>query len=286
MPCDLHVHTTASDGLLSPDEVTLLAKEKGLRAIALCDHDTISGVLSLMKDRGSSERILAGGVEVVPGIEINSQWNGREIHILGYYVRLEDPEFLNLMEKLREARLSRAKLMVERLRELGKPLDFDRVLEVARGDSIGRPHVAQVMVERGYVNSVKEAFRVYLGIGRPAYVERLHLGPVESVQAVRRAGGVAVWAHPGTARVDQIFADLLDGGLQGIEVYHPEHDAAMEEKYLNLARENGLVATGGSDFHGPGVEEGGTLGSHVVPYEVVLRLKDLASSAAKRLYRG
>jgi len=310
--CDLHVHTSASDGILTPQEVFRLAVKKGLKAIAICDHDTVSGFLSLATSLAAEESnlnsiprsdssnlqilndgcekgrkcqpnrrgsgLISQGVEVIPGIEINSEWQGREVHILGYYIRPHDEKFQNLLERLRKFRCVRVKLMVEKLESLGMPLDLERVFEIARGDSVGRPHVAKAMVEKGYVASVKEAFTRYLGTGKPGYVERLRLDPGESVGAVVDAGGVAVWAHPGTTDADYLLSSLIAKGLAGIEVYHPQHDRNARKKYLALARQNNLIVTGGSDFHGIGANEGGDLGSSVVSYEVVCKLKKIAQS--------
>ena len=296
--CDLHVHTSASDGSLTPIEVVNLASRKGLKAVAICDHDTMAGFAQIaglnrctdlsagpaspQEKAGSHgpESLPFPGIEVIPGIEINSEWNGHEVHILGYYVPLDDEEFGELLEKLRRSRYERIRLMVEKLQSIGIYLDFDRVKEIAGGDSLGRPHVGEAMVEKGYVASVKEAFAKYLGIGKPAYVERYHLDPEESVERIRKAGGVAVWAHPGTAGADELLQSLIEKGLQGLEVYHPEHDRRAQQKYLAYAKRFGLVVTGGSDFHGPGAGEGADLGSYGVPYEVVSTLKELGNIPA------
>ena len=253
-----------------------LASERCLKAIGICDHDTISGVLALWPSGTSPDPslpLLVDGVEVVPGVEINCEWGGRELHILGYYVPMVKGPFIDLMEDLRTSRRERAALMVKRLEALGLPLDLQRVLEIAGGDSVGRPHVAEAMVERGYVSSVRQAFERYLGIGRPAYVGRRRLRPEDAVRAITDAGGAAVWAHPGTSRSLALIGRFVDLGLAGIEAYHPEHDRQMVEECLRLARRFDLLVTGGSDFHGSSSDEGGDLGSVVVPYAVVSSLK-------------
>lgn len=276
--CDLHIHTTSSDGHLTPSEVVQHCLALGLKAIALCDHDTMSGYLEVAGRFAPGELgvIDVTGLEVIPGIEINSRWEQRELHILGYFVDPLSEGLSQLLSHLRDSRVRRIYAMAEKLASLGMPLDMSRVLELSRGDSIGRPHVAQAMVEKGYVSSVKQAFDLYLGIGKPAYVERLHLTPAQSIRAIRDAGGVAVWAHPGVTGADWLLNELIEHGLQGLEVYHPEHDPEEQQKYLEMARQNGLVVTGGSDFHGASASEGADIGTFGIRYEELENLKRLA----------
>ncbi|MEX0974545.1 MAG: PHP domain-containing protein [Bacillota bacterium] len=279
--CDLHTHTSASDGSLTPTALARYARDKGLRSVGICDHDTISGILSLYPPQGSPDvlrPLIVDGVEIVPGVEINSQWNGRELHILGYYVPFGQGPFQSLLNRMQESRQDCVNQMVLALGRLGMPVDLARVMELSAGDSVGRPHVAKAMAEQGYVKSIKEAFDRYLGIGKPAYVDRSHLTPRESVRAIVRAGGVAVWAHPGTSKALHMLGELVDEGLMGIEAFHPEHDRSTSRKCLDLAGQYGLLATGGSDFHGGVAGEGGDLGSTVVPYAVVSSLRELAST--------
>ncbi|MBE3520352.1 MAG: PHP domain-containing protein [Firmicutes bacterium] len=283
---DLHVHTTASDGLFSAEEVVSLCERRGICAVAIADHDTLAGVVELVPAR-ASEPGPAGhatscvssfhyrGVEIIPAVEINTELDGKEVHILGYFVPI-DPgsEFAILLDTLRRFRMDRVRAMVSRLEELGLPVELERVLFFAKGESVGRPHVGQAMVEKGYVSSVKEAFERYLGTGKPAYVPRVHLTPVQAVRSIVRAGGVAVWAHPGTAGCDHLLEELVNNGLDGLECVHPQHSPEDTRRYAALAREYGLIATGGSDFHGPGSAEGGELGEWVVHYSVVTLLKE------------
>lgn len=290
--CDLHAHTTASDGTLTPVGLVRYARDKGLRAVGICDHDTVSGVLSLHSGGTRpayctggptpstsrvSEITVVEGVEVIPGVEINCQNEGQDIHILGYYTSLEKGQLRSILDRMRTHRRDRAEHIVRKLEDLGMPVSSKRVMELTSGDSIGRPHIAQAMVEKGYVSSVREAFQRYLDRDRPAYVERLRLEGAEAIAAIVSSGGVAVWAHPGTSRRLHLMAELVEAGLCGIEAFHPRHDGAMSAECVALAERYGLVVTGGSDFHGTPGEEGGDLGDVVVPYAVVRKLRELTA---------
>jgi len=266
---DLHVHTTASDGTLTPEEVVDLAGSLGLAAVALADHDTVAGIEPAV--RRSHER--GGRPEVVPALEVNTEWRGRDIHILGYFVEWEDERLARALARLRAARLARVERMLDKLTALGIRIPLDRVVSLCEEGSIGRPHVARAMVEGGWVGSLREAFERYLGRGRPAFVERYRFSPVEAVRVVRAAGGVAVLAHPGHGATPSLIRELVAAGLEGVEVRHPEHDDRLECMYLAMARELGLVATGGSDCHGPGSAYGAALGSYTVGAEVVGELR-------------
>lgn len=278
--CDLHVHTTASDGHLTPKEVVQHSLELGLRAISICDHDTMAGYLELTEEFSQDKLgvVNVNGLELIPGIEINSRWEQSELHILGYFIDPGDGSFLDLLSQLRRSRVERVQVTVEKLASLGKPVELSRVLELSQGDSVGRPHIAQAMVEKGYVSTVREAFELYLGIGKPAYVDRRHLSPAQSIRAIREAKGIAVWAHPGITNADWLLTELMEYGLQGIEVFHPEHDIGSQQKYLHMARENRLVVTGGSDFHSATSSEGAMIGSYGISYDGVQALKRMASA--------
>ena len=262
---DLHVHTTASDGSLSVPQVLTLACQIGLKAVGIADHDTTSGLIGLDFSKWP--------VEVVPAVEINSEYEGKEVHILGYFIPLENEKLQKSLEKLRISRRQRITRTIERFSELSMPLNKEKIFQLAGGDSVGRPHVAKALIEAGYVKTVKEAFQKYLAIGKPGYVEREHLVPGQCVQLIRESGGVPVWAHPGTANADALLTELVEKGLQGLEVFHPEHNEYLQTKYMNYARLHNLVITGGSDFHGVNAREGADLGSVTVPYDYVDKLK-------------
>lgn len=286
--CDLHIHTTASDGQYTPQQVVSYSHKLGLRTVSICDHDTVSGYEQLARvyPTNQSDDIKHGSIEVIPGIEINSQWGGREIHILGYFIDPDNHQLSKVLSQLRESRHLRIKAMVEKLNHLGIQIELCRVLELSKGESVGRPHVAEAMIEKGYISSIEEGFDLYLGIGRPAYVERFHLNPVESIKVIRQAKGIAVWAHPGTANADYLLHELVENGLQGIEVCHPEHDHSLQQRYWYMARENKLLITGGSDFHSTSSTEGAMIGSHGVSYESVEIMKQLVGTTSLIVYSG
>ena len=296
MRIDLHVHSTASDGTLSPSEVVREAHARGLCAIALTDHDTMDGV---------AEALQAGmrlGVEVIPGVELNTESPAGEVHVLGYFPPPEgwspeadpaghgagvvgaviDREFYDLLASRRDSRAERARKMVQRLRELGMPLSYEDVLRQAGDAPVGRPHIARALLEAGYVESVKEAFDRWLYRGGPAYVPREKLSPAEAVQAIIDAGGVPVLAHPGRIDGQWVIQELIDAGLEGLECHYPEHTPEQTERYLGLAREHGLVVTGGTDYHGPRSPHDADLGSLPVPPEAVEQLKERVRGVRRR----
>lgn len=270
MSCDLHVHTNASDGLLAPEKVIHLAKEIGLEAVAITDHDTTAAI-----GRAASTGKVAG-VEVVPGIEISTEWQEEEIHILGYYLDYGLAWLQERLAKRREGRMRRAQTIVGRLRDLGLEIDWDRVLALAGGAAVGRPHIAMAMMEKDYVGSIEEAFRRYLDRGAPAYVPRTPLTPQQAVALIRAAGGVPVLAHPGLIRKRALVQELLATGVIGLEVFYPEHDEATVAWLLGLVSERGLIATGGSDFHGYEAQGYAPLGACRVPSETLVLLRNAA----------
>ena len=270
---DLHSHTTASDGTLPPRELVKLAAKQGVKVLAVTDHDSVSGLAEAMDEAARH------GIEIVPGLEINCDVDGAEIHVLGYCVDWRADWFEAFLVEQRAERTGRVHRIVERLTELGLPLTAEEVLAICKEGSPGRPHVAQAMVARGYVRSVREAFDRYLRAGGPANVPRRRLAPVEAVQVIRRARGVPVFAHPGLANRDEMIPELVQAGLGGIETYYPEHSAGQIDAYRAICRTHDLVATGGSDYHGPHTGRASTLGSPHVPLEVWHELKARAAQA-------
>jgi len=268
---DLHIHTTASDGLLTPAEVVQVALEKGLSAIAITDHDTTDGLDEALAAARGHE------LEVIPGIELSAEQGSREAHILGYYLDRHDRNLQEKLEVLRRARRERARKMVGKLADMGLYVSWDRILEIA-GDSsaFGRPHVAQALQEKGYVGSINEAFYRYIGLGGPAYVARYKLSPTQALEMIRAAGGFPVLAHPW--RQEDLVIRLAGCGLVGLEAYYPRYSPEEREELAKLGQQYGLIATGGTDFHG--YEQNGplSLGDVSVPADAAERLRDLRKS--------
>jgi predicted metal-dependent phosphoesterase TrpH len=242
---DLHLHTTASDGALSPSELVLEARAAGLSIISITDHDTTAGCDAA---RGTARD---AGVELVPGIEISAVADGRDVHVLGYFIDTASQRLIELLDRQRDDRLRRVRLMGERLAALGVSIDIDPILaDAARGRSVGRPQVATALAAAGHVQTRDEAFRRFLEFGGPAFIPREGTSPAEVVSIVHAAGGIASLAHPGVGRCDHLIAGLVTAGLDAIEARHSDHDQATEAHYRAEARARGLLVSGGSDFHG------------------------------------
>lgn len=248
---DLHIHTTASDGILSPQKVINSAREMGLMGIAITDHDTVGGVASLDYNNKSF-----WGIEVIPGIELNTEHGDSEVHILGYFIDIFHPGLADRLEEIKNARYDRARKMTAKLKNMGLGIDFLEVEKLARGDLIGRPHIAQALAAKRYVFSIREAFEKYIGKGRPAYVPRYKFDPQEAISLVKNAGGITVLAHPGLIKNSHYIYQLIEMGIEGLEVYYPEHNQQYIKRLKKLSSKYNLVMTGGSDFHGSG--SGGT----------------------------
>ena len=247
---DLHLHTTASDGVLSPSRIVRYAKEQGLQAIAITDHDTIDGNGEAL---GEGARL---GLEVIPGVEISAQFDLGSMHILGFFIDIGNTTLKERLSLLQETRAQRNPKMVEKLRKLGVDLTYDEILHASGGGQVGRPHFAQVLLTKGYVTTGQEAFDRYLGKGAPAYVDKFRFDPEEGLGLIREAHGIPVLAHPFTLHIpsarqlNALIAELTRSGLMGIEVYYPEHTDDQISLYKDLAERHGLLVTGGSDYHG------------------------------------
>jgi predicted metal-dependent phosphoesterase TrpH len=273
---DLHLHSTASDGTLTPTELVHLALDKGIQVIALTDHDTTQGIQeALDAARGT-------GLTVIPGVEVSTDVPGpHELHILGYHIDHYHVRLQQHLASLHRSRLDRARRMLDRLAQAGCPLAWDDVTSMSSGGVIGRPHIAQALVDARYVDSVESAFRLYIGRGAPAYVERLKLIPEDIIEVILDAGGVPVLAHP--SRVIEHVPALARAGLLGIEVYYTSYLEPEQRFLASLARKHNLIATGGSDFHGPGITEAADIGIVDVPYSAV---EQLAARARRSVPRG
>ena len=276
LKADLHIHTTASDGLMSPKEVVRWASLKRLAAIGITDHDTVNGIGPA--EEASSEY----GIELVPGIELSTLYEEEEIHILGYYIDYHAAWFLNTLEKIQNSRYERAKNIVGKLNRLDIDITLEQVKSIADDGTIGRPHIARAMIDKGYINNIKEAFKSYIGKGCPAYVERYKLSCGEAIDIIKRLGGISVLAHPGLIRNKAHIGNIIDLGIDGIEVYHSKHDDDTVRYALAIATSRKLLITGGSDCHGMKVNNEPILGNCTVDYKYVQKLKEALN---RRIWR-
>lgn len=243
---DLHVHTSASDGALSPTELIDLAIASGIQGIAITDHDTLEGLEPALLYKNKK----ALNINVVPGIELNTEAGEQEVHILGYFIDYYNSRLIGRLEQIKTARYERAEKMIDKINKLGISISFKEVQDLAQGDLIGRPHIALAMIQNNYVSSIAEAFNKYIGRGKPAYVNRYKFSPQEAVELIKAAGGIPVLAHPGLISDRKIIFDLIKMGIEGIEVYYPQHKEVQIQKFLELSTQYNLLVTGGSDYHG------------------------------------
>ena len=246
MGFDMHVHTTASDGKSTPEEVIRLAIKSGLDGLAITDHDTVDGIAPAL------QYISQAGLEfeLIPGIEFNTEAGSTDVHILGYYLDYTNTSLLLRLQELKQSRDGRALKIVAKLKSLGLPIEYERVKMLARGNVLGRPHIADAMIEKGYVRTRDEAFDKYLDNDRPAYIPRYKFMPDEAIELVHECGGLSVLAHPGLIGDPDLVNKIIAMGIDGLEVYYPQHSEQQTSYYQALAKEKGLLVTGGSDFHG------------------------------------
>jgi predicted metal-dependent phosphoesterase TrpH len=274
---DLHVHSTASDGKLSPEDIIGKAAELGLKVISLTDHDSVEGIIPALKAAEAFPHLI-----FIPGVEISTDMPDGEAHVLGYFIDYTSRELESTLERFRNSREGRARGMIARLNDMGIDIDWQRVQEIAGDGSMGRPHIAQAMLEKGYIASFEEAFKEYIGHGGPAYVEREKMTPEEAVALILRSGGLPVLAHPFTVKEPEaLVIKLKAGGLLGIEAYYKDNTPEETEATLDLAKRYGLIATGGSDFHGIADSNDAMLGSVAVPIEAAEQLIALADKRDK-----
>jgi hypothetical protein len=264
---DLHTHTNQSDGLLPPETLVQMAAEVGLRAIAITDHDEI-GALEIAISIGDEF-----GIEIIPGVELSAVHQGYDVHILGYFIDFHHPRLLEFLNYFRNERLRRVHRILEKLNTLGCRVSLESVMRKAGPGSVGRPHVADVLLEEGHVTSYKEAFNRFLADGKAAFVPKVRLSPAEAVTIIHEAHGVACLAHPGQNLTEPIILDIIRSGVDAIEVVHPKHSAHQREHFREHAVAFGLLETGGSDFHG-GRKGEEKLGDYVVGYEKVEKIRD------------
>ena len=271
---DLHLHTTASDGLLAPAALVARAKAAGLTVISLTDHDTVAGLAEAQHAAASL------GIRVVPGIEMTAVDRERDVHILGYFFDADCDQLARFLREQRTDRRRRVREMGARLDALGYPIDVDALLLAAgdNGRSVGRPAIADALVAAGHVADRDDAFERLLARGRPAFVPRHGVGGAEVIRLIRMAGGVASLAHPGVLDDDALIPGLVDAGLDALEVWHSDHLPEHQERYTAVAARFGLARSGGSDFHGDGVHRAARLGAVSLPPDAFAVLEARAST--------
>jgi predicted metal-dependent phosphoesterase TrpH len=268
MKFDLHLHSTASDGRLSPEDVVRTAAKLGLAVISITDHDSVDGIAPALKVAENHPPL-----RVIPGVECSTDVPRGEVHVLGYFIDYTNPELVIKLAAFRNSRKVRAQKMIDKLAAMGVSIEWNRVEDIAGAGSVGRPHIAQAMLEKGYVPSLKEAFNRYIGREAPAYVEREKMTPEEVVQLITRVGGLAVLAHPADVDdLEHLIPRLQRVGLVGIEVYYNNYPLRTTQYLASLAHKHALVATGGSDFHGMDNATETPIGGVAIPREGVERL--------------
>jgi len=263
---DLHIHTSHSDGRQSPREVVDRACQIGLKAIAITDHDSVSGYVEAARYARGKD------IEVIPGIELSSAQTDDDIHILGYLIRPDNRKLADTIKRFHRIRTERGKKMIKRLARLGIEIDYEEVLTAASGAPLGRPHVAEVLVAHGVVDSYSMAFDKYLALNGPVYVPKAKLTPREAIDLIHQAGGVAVMAHPKLTDRDEIIPGLVADGLDGLEIFHPSHTRTARKRYRQMAQRYDLICTGGSDSHNRNGRFG-EIGEQQVPYKYLQQLK-------------
>jgi len=272
---DLHLHTLFSDGTFTPEDLAGHGARLGFAALALTDHDTVEGCARMVV------ACAAAGMEFIPGTELTAEHDDTEVHILGYFLDTQNQKLLDEIAKFQAVRQNRIHEMVSRINELGVPLEVESVFALASCKSPGRPHVARAMVKAGLVSHLDEAFERFLKKNRPAWVPKKKVSALEAIELIHQAGGLAVMAHPGLNRTDEIIPALADAGLDGLECFHTKHSTALSGRYLEIAEKFKLLVTGGSDCHGFSKTKP-LIGGIKLPYEHVEKMKAKRAEALKR----
>jgi 3',5'-nucleoside bisphosphate phosphatase len=268
---DLHLHTTASDGLCEPATLVDLAWRAGIRTMSVTDHDTVAGLPDVER------AALAVGMAFVPGIEITAVHEGRDVHVLGYFLDRHHATLQTFLERQRADRLRRINAMADKLSAMGRPIDREALVgSRVSGASLGRPMVARALVKAGHVVDVRQAFDQLIGEGKPAFIARSGPGPAAVIDMISRAGGVASLAHPGLLKRDDLIPSMVDAGLTALEAFHSDHDAAVTEHYLALADRHGVLVSGGSDYHGEKERRRAAFGTVGLPHDRFQRLAERA----------
>ncbi|MEI8032840.1 MAG: PHP domain-containing protein [Chlorobiaceae bacterium] len=264
---DLHIHTKCSDGIFSPEEIIEKAALNGLKAISITDHDSVSGI-----DK-AKPLALERGVELVPGVEMSSTYKGYDIHVLGYFFDYQQSALKEYLDHCRHLRTERAERMVSKLAKMGVKIGIEQIIVKAQNGSVGRPHIAQVLQDGGYVKSFSEAFSRYLGSHSPAYVKSIETHPAEVIRLINEASGLSFLAHPAQNVPDETLKQLITFGLDGIEIVHPSHDTYKQNYYREIANEYFLLFSGGSDYHGLKERDEDLFGKVTIPCEWVEKMK-------------
>ena len=276
---DFHTHSTHSDGVRSPTELVDVAYSRGVRVMALTDHDTLDGL-----EEAEAAAARHPGFVLVPGVELSCDVPGTEVHVLGYFIDRDDARLQEQLETFRTGRIDRAQRIISALERLGAPIEWERVQEIAGEASVGRPHIAQALLEAGHIETFGEAFDRFIGRDGPAYAERSKLEPPEAIEMIGNAGGIAVFAHPGfTKDYEHIAGELADAGLFGLEAYYKHYDPEMVTSLVELAGRLGVFALGGSDHHGIDRDDERQPGEIPLPDAVVDAFLDAARERGCRV---
>ena len=276
MRVDLHMHTTCSDGRLTPAELVAKAAKADLSGLAITDHDTVDAWPDASRAAADTE------VELISGVELTAFMEDRTVHLLGYFFHPENPALVEFLEEDRQRRRRRAEKIVDKLNGMGMPLSFEAVLDQADGGSICRPHIARALLEEGYTSSYQEAFVRYIGDDQPAYVDVRGAAPEEAIRIVQQAGGITSIAHPGQHITEGMLERLIDAGIDGVEAIHPAHDTLMTEHYRRLADERDLLVTGGSDYHGYRKVEDQRLGYYALTEKQMTKIRERVAALARK----
>ena len=264
---DLHIHTKCSDGAFTPEEIVEKARKTGLKAISITDHDSVAGL-----DKAKPLAI-EHDIELINGVEMSSTYQGHDIHILGYFFDHNDPKLKSYLDHCKQLRTERAERMVSKLAKMGVKIEIEQIFLKAQNGTVGRPHIAAVLQDGGFVRSFSEAFSKYLGSHSPAYVKSIETHPEEIIRLLNAASGLSFLAHPGQNVPDEILRKLITFGLDGIEIVHPSHDAYKQNYYREIANEYFLLFSGGSDYHGLKDYEEDLFGQTTIPYDWVTKMK-------------
>jgi len=264
--CDFHIHTTFSDGLLSPEQVVTIAKERGLGVVGIVDHDAVGGIEPALR-KGKEV-----GIEVLPAVELSCLVGDSDIHIIGYYIDYKNKKLNNILSDIQNKRLERAQKIVEKLANQGAEVEIERVLELAGNGAVGRPHIAQALLEEGHITCYDEAFWKYIGYHCPAYVPKEKFSPKETIKLIRDFHGIPILAHPMSYNNRAIINFIIDQGVKGLEFWRPDHNDNDHRYLTNLVKTHNLLTTGGTDCHG-GRKGKILIGEIKIPYQYVEELK-------------